>query len=207
MRPLSDADRQARKDLLADRAADLFAQTGWTGLTIDAVARSAGVAKGTVFLAFAGKEDLMLHAVARRFDLWFDRLDQLVAAPRAADLARAVLATLKADPLLLPLLALVGPVLEEGCSAEGVLVFKQTLAHRTGQLADRWSRWTPGLPQEAWAQAFLQLYAAIVGCWSVGATSDRVGQALAGRPELAWLLHGFDDLFLPLAEARLARLL
>jgi AcrR family transcriptional regulator len=206
MRPLTEADRQQRRDALADLAAEVFATAGWSGLTIDAVAQAARISKGAVFLSFATKEDLMLHAVRRRFDAWFDRLSHLVPKPLAGDLARALLGSLRSDPQLLPLLALVGPVLEQGCSAPAVIDFKESLARHVEQLAEQWSRWTPGLPADAWVPVLMQLYALTVGCWSVGEASGRVRNALADRPDLGWLLAGFDELFVPLAEAQLHRL-
>lgn len=206
MRALTDLERRHRRDTLSDHAADLVAEVGYPRLTIEAVARRAGVAKGSVFLAFASKEDLVLHLVARRVELWFRRLDAVPPTGEPTAIAQGILATLRADPLLLPLLALVGPVLEQGCPVASVLGFKEGLAAHMGQLADRWSRAMPGVSVDRWLRLFLGVYAVTVGAWVVGETSADVAGALADRPDLQWLLSRFDELFVTLVAAQWATL-
>lgn len=45
----------------------VYAQHGWAGFSIDAVARTAGVGKASVYLRWDSKEDLLTDAVARAF--------------------------------------------------------------------------------------------------------------------------------------------
>jgi AcrR family transcriptional regulator len=206
MRALTDAERQDRRDALAGRALELFAEAGYARLTVEAVARAAGVAKGSVFQAFSSKEDLFLHAVRRRMEAWFDRLRAVDPAQPAPALARALLETLRADGLLLRLLALVGPVLEEGCSPGAVVEFKEALARGLGAMTSVWGPRLPRVPAETWGGLFLEVYALTVGAWTVGEASASVRGALAGRADLAVFLTRFEDLFLPLAEARLREL-
>lgn len=207
MRALNATERQERRDALADRALGLFAETGYARLTVEAVARAAGVAKGTVFQSFATKEDLFLHGTRRRFEAWFRRLETLRPPENSPEgLAAGVLETLRADPLLLPLLALVGPVLEEGCTAPAVIEFKESLARGMENLVRAWAPGFPRFPQEDWGPLFLEFYALAVGAWTVGEASASVRGALAGRPDLAVFLTRFEDLFLPLLGSHLARL-
>jgi AcrR family transcriptional regulator len=206
MRPLTDREREVRRDLLADHALDLFAGQGYAKLTVDAVARAAGVAKGTIFQAFATKEDLFLHAVRRRFEDWFTRLKAVNPAQSPAALARDLLGTILADELLLPLLALVRPVLEQGCSARAVVNFKEALASGLTALTEVWAPQRPEVPPLFWGPLFLEVYALTVGAWTVGEASTSVRDALADRPDLALFLTRFEDLFVPLAGARLALL-
>jgi len=207
MRALTEAERADRRDALADRATVLFAEVGYARLTIEAVAQAAGVAKGSVFLAFSSKEDLVLHAVSRRFELWFVRLGEVLPSVPPRELAHKILASLQADPLLMPLLALVGPVLEQGCSAEAVVRFKSTLATDVQQMAQLWSKHLPHIPQESWGPFFLRIYALIVGAWAVGEASGTVREALAPHPGLHGLLTRFDDLLVPMLSAQLQAIL
>lgn len=204
MRALTDSERQQRRDALADTALVLFAEVGYQRLTIDAVAKAAGVAKGSVFLVFASKEDLILHAAGRRFALWFDRLEQVTPSVPASTLAADLYQTIEADPLLMPLLGLVGPVLEQGCSAEAVIRFKEALAWGVTTISKKWALERPSVNPEAWGALFLRVYALIVGAWAVGEASDTVRDALANRPDLQSLLTRFEDLVVPLLEAQLS---
>jgi TetR/AcrR family transcriptional regulator, transcriptional repressor for nem operon len=49
----------ARRQAILDAAASLLADNGLSGTSIEAVARSAGIAKGTVYLYFASRSDLL----------------------------------------------------------------------------------------------------------------------------------------------------
>ena len=63
---------RAKKDCILDSAAKAFARLGFKKASIDAIARAARVAKGTVYLACESKEDLFFQAVHR------DRYDAIV---------------------------------------------------------------------------------------------------------------------------------
>lgn len=204
MRALTEAEKAQRRDALAQVAAELFQSVGYTGLTVEAVAKAAGVAKGSVFLAFASKEDLVLHAASQRFDGLFRHLESLDPRVPPGTLARNLADGLRDDPVLMPLLALVGPVLEQGCSPEAVVRFKEGLAAHLVRVAAAWARLRPEVPVAAWPPLFLRLHAVILGAWAAGEASQVVREALADRPDLGFLLTRFEDLLVPLLEAQLA---
>lgn len=56
-----DVDRR-----IAQAALDVFAEGGWAGFAMEAVARRAGVGKASVYLRWAGKEALLTDAVSMR---------------------------------------------------------------------------------------------------------------------------------------------
>lgn len=60
--PNSPKERKKRRILQA--ATQLFIQQGYRKTSIDEVAQDAGVAKGTVYLYFKNKSDLLIHAIA-----------------------------------------------------------------------------------------------------------------------------------------------
>jgi AcrR family transcriptional regulator len=57
-RPLGAKGRRTRASVLRG-AGEAFAELGWSGTTITAVAERAGVGTGTIYQYFRGKEDLM----------------------------------------------------------------------------------------------------------------------------------------------------
>jgi AcrR family transcriptional regulator len=58
--------RRAEVDeAILDAAIDLFAEHGWAGLTIEAVAERAGVAKSTVYRRYSEKADLVVASMQR----------------------------------------------------------------------------------------------------------------------------------------------
>lgn len=203
MRPLTEAERRDRQDQLADLALGMFLEVGYAGTTIAGLARRAGVGKGTVFLAFASKEALFLHAAGRRVRAWMARLAPLEGP--AGPLAAGILRTLQEDPALLPLLALVHPVLEQACGAAQVLAFKRSMGEELGGLVQVWSARWPWVPAEAWWPLLMRAYAAILGAWSMADTSEALRPAMSGEPDLARFLVRFEDLLVPMLEGLLAQ--
>jgi AcrR family transcriptional regulator len=78
----SHVDRMGRADRILDSARDLLLRWGYRRVTIDEVARRAGVGKGTIYLHWRSREDLF-HAVSAR---------------EAAVMTHAIVGALRNDP-------------------------------------------------------------------------------------------------------------
>jgi AcrR family transcriptional regulator len=59
------AKREDIRDLILDAVDALLARYGYRKMTMDDVAREAGIGKGTIYLHFAGKEELVLSHIDR----------------------------------------------------------------------------------------------------------------------------------------------
>ena len=68
--------RRTRERLLA-AATDLFGRYGYRKTSVDEVARNAGVAKGTVYLYYRNKAELLYHVLAQEKRAHLNRLDFL----------------------------------------------------------------------------------------------------------------------------------
>jgi len=83
---LAPAQRAAlgaeRREQILEAAFRLWTGHGFEATTLDAIAREAGIAKGTVYLYFATKEDLLAAAVER----WSLLPDVMALGPQLADL-------------------------------------------------------------------------------------------------------------------------
>ncbi|HYF63745.1 MAG TPA: TetR/AcrR family transcriptional regulator [Herpetosiphonaceae bacterium] len=81
MRSLRERQRAERAALILSAASAVFAEKGYADAAIDEIAARAGIAKGTVYLHFASKDDLvaaLAEGQIRAFVAW---LDELVGAP------------------------------------------------------------------------------------------------------------------------------
>ncbi len=58
--------RERTKRALIDAALDVISEKGFTGASLDAIARRAGVTRGSIYSNFAGRDELMMAAVASR---------------------------------------------------------------------------------------------------------------------------------------------
>src|SRR6476646_2192375 len=91
-----------KRDAILRAAIDVFAERGFFNAQVADVARAAGVAAGTVYLYFKGKDDLLVSIFERSIREWLTR--GRAAAPnldapreRLRRLARAHLARLGRD--------------------------------------------------------------------------------------------------------------
>ncbi|HEX7879914.1 MAG TPA: helix-turn-helix domain-containing protein [Candidatus Eisenbacteria bacterium] len=82
-----------REDIL-DAVDDQLERVGYARMTIEEVARLAGVGKGSIYLHFASKEDLALSSIDRLVRRLLDRLAEIAGEPLpAADRLRRMLET------------------------------------------------------------------------------------------------------------------
>ncbi|HEU4326751.1 MAG TPA: TetR/AcrR family transcriptional regulator [Roseiflexaceae bacterium] len=83
MRSLRERQREERAALILSAAQDVFVEKGYYDASIDEIAARAGVAKGTVYLHFASKEDLLVALVEQQISGFLARVDQVIgeAAP------------------------------------------------------------------------------------------------------------------------------
>lgn len=74
------AQRDDIRDLILDAAERLLTRYGYSRMTMDDVAREVGVAKGTLYLHFPSKEEVVLSRIDRLVDRLADELRAIAAA-------------------------------------------------------------------------------------------------------------------------------
>ena len=90
-----DADpKVSREELILEAADRLLARYGYRKMTIDDLAREAGIGKGTVYLHFRSKEDVVLSHMDRIVNRVMARLKEIAAsdAPPATKLSEMMVA-------------------------------------------------------------------------------------------------------------------
>lgn len=84
--PLRERQRQERERLILRAAEELFAERGYHDTSMDDIAARVGIAKGTVYLHFASKEDLTLALIEHSVRRFAQELETILASdgtPRA----------------------------------------------------------------------------------------------------------------------------
>ena len=82
------AEGREGREALLDAAARVFAERGYRGSSVDAVAAEAGFSKGAVYWHFAGKEDLFFALLEERVDFPLRQMIELLrTAPPEQDMA------------------------------------------------------------------------------------------------------------------------
>jgi AcrR family transcriptional regulator len=76
---------QARKECILRSAVQAFTRFGFKKASIDEIAKDAGVAKGTVYLACESKEDLFYQALHREVREWMGEASRMIDPRVPAD--------------------------------------------------------------------------------------------------------------------------
>jgi len=79
----TEAEREDRMNAIRTAALDIFAAKGFAAARLEDVAAAAGIAKGTIYLYFHSKEDLLEAIVIRTIGAALDAVEQALAASTA----------------------------------------------------------------------------------------------------------------------------
>lgn len=188
-RAMRESDKAERRQLLRDVAWRLFQERAYEQINVQDVAREAELAKGTVYLYFATKEELFLSVQEQQFAAWFDALDAgLRALPPggSADEVAAIIATsVAAAPSLIRLLTITHTILERNAGPEAIGRLKGLMRARliaTGALLEAA---LPALRPGQGARALLHGYALMAGLHGLAEPAPSARQAIHDNPDLA----------------------
>ncbi len=93
LRPERDPRQIRKREQILHSATDQFVAHGYKKTSMQEVAQAAGVAKGTVYLYYQNKADLLFHAIALQNQLYMDELaDVLDPALPPVDQLRGLIA-------------------------------------------------------------------------------------------------------------------
>jgi TetR/AcrR family transcriptional regulator, fatty acid metabolism regulator protein len=78
-RSLKEKQRQERESLILQVAEEVLLEKGYTETSIDEIAARVGIAKGTVYLHFPSKEDLVVTIFALNMQTLLEGVDGIIA--------------------------------------------------------------------------------------------------------------------------------
>lgn len=104
--PDQDDRQRARRKRILEAATELFVRLGYRKTSMDEVARRAGIAKGTVYLYYRNKAELVFHAIALEERAYLRRLAPVLdPSLTPADRLRSLIAVWLALSSEMPLMA------------------------------------------------------------------------------------------------------
>ena len=107
-RARSDDAKQARRQFILATADHLLRHEGFDAFTMNKLAAAVDVAKGTLYLYFTTREELVLALYTDLHDAWIEQFliaEKQIVAPNYADLCNCFYQSFVADPLLVDLAA------------------------------------------------------------------------------------------------------
>jgi AcrR family transcriptional regulator len=160
-----------------------------------AVAHEAGLAKGTVYLYFASKEELLLALHERNIDGYFQALIALLddrATVNIKDVFEMTRATITASPLFLPL-ASRSFGMDQNVSAAAARAFNQRMAERLELAGAGLERHFAALTSGDGPVLLRHICALILGLWQMAGTASTGLEAGIEQPASPVIARDYSD--------------
>ena len=184
-RAIQAEDKQERHHAILDAAARLLARSPERIANMADVADEAGLAKGTVYLYFPSKEELLLAVHERNIDWFFRALIVLLDRHEPVQIQDVLALThehIVEPPLFLPLAARCFGLMAQSIPPETALAFKQRMGERLMRAGAGLERHFPQLTAGSGLALLRQSYALIIGLWQMSGHSLCPGTAVPVEP-------------------------
>ena len=170
-------DKHERHQAILDAAERLLIRAPLRVANMAEVADEAGLAKGTVYLYFASKDELLLALHERHVDDFFRALITLVSRGEPVSIEEIMTITrthIVERPTFLPLATRCFGVLETEVPREVALAFKERMAQRLQVASVGLERHFPELAPGGGVALLRHSYALIVGLWQMTASRQEI---------------------------------
>ncbi len=175
--PASAEARELRINQLLDAAVSLWLQHPERIPSVAEVALLAGLAKGTVYLYFKSKEDLLLAAHERHVQAFFAALISRAADPIPMvfdDMMQLTRDHIVSIQSFLPLATLVGGLMHKGVSPEAAEAFEQGVAEQLKTAGGLLVRHFTLSDAISGVRLLMRSYALILGLWQLMGNSKPI---------------------------------
>jgi AcrR family transcriptional regulator len=187
-RAIHSEDKQERHHAILDATERLLTRAPVRVANMAEVADEAGLAKGTVYLYFPSKEELLLALHERHSDDFFRALIALLARNQPVTIGEIMEITrthIVERPTFLPLATRCFALVDTEVPLEAARAFKERMAQRLTAAGAGLERHFPELEQGGGVALLRHSYALIVGLWQMSASaSESPGLAACGVDKL-----------------------
>jgi len=193
-RAIQAIDKQERHDAILDAAERLLGRAPDRVASVAEVADEAGLGKGTVYLYFPSKEELLLAVHERAMDSFFADVADAVARPttvRIEDVMELTWRHIVEPPLVLPLAARCFGLMAHSIPPAAACAFKERMGKRLALVGAGLERQFPQLPAGGGVALLRRSYALMIGLW-------QMSNATRGDPSSCGAATGgLNSIFVP----------
>jgi len=193
-RALAVEDKEERKQELLDAVEKLYLKQPDRMPNVAEVADKAGLAKGTLYLYFPTKEDMLLELHQRHVTHFFTALMKLLSGPGPVTFEHIMSVTrthMIRVPGYLALSSHCFAQMERETPFESAVAFKAGVAQTLKTAGAALERHFTTLGEGGGVRILLHSYGLICGLWQLLHPNERFEKALA-RPELAILRRDYE---------------
>jgi AcrR family transcriptional regulator len=193
-RAVAVADKEERRNAILDAAEALYVEHPGRMANVSEVAESAGMAKGTVYLYFPSKEEMLLALHERQVANFFAELIKRLEGPGPLDFDKVFEVTNRhfiRVPGYLSLTSRCFGLMDREIPNDTALAFKARVGHVLTVAGAGLERHFPTLGAGDGVTLLLHSYGLIVGLWQLLHPNERFGAAM-NRPELRMFKRDFE---------------
>ena len=184
----------AKGEFILTAAHDMIARDGVHGLSMNKLCAASDVGKGTLYLYFKTRTEILAALYVQKLDHWCSSLETAVGQPMGYDeFCHTYLTALTADPILVDLLIVAAQDFETELPAD---TYAETLAHLKQALERQANQFTQALQIDS-AQASALVWAFYTAAMGASAYRDRQDLTLPKSSDLGPFRAAlqFDRLF------------
>jgi len=193
LRAIGSNDKEERRQAILDAAERLFVKHPDRMASVAEVAAAAGLAKGTVYLYFPSKEEMLLALHERQVAHFFGQLMRKLAEPGTVDFDDIFPVTLEhliRLPGYLELTSRCFALMDREIPKDTAIAFKSGVARTLGAAGVELERHF-GVQAGTGITLLLNSYGLMVGLWQLLHPNERLGAAMR-RPELRDLNRNYE---------------
>ena len=188
-----------RRQEILRAAYALFAKLDYEEISLNAIAREAGISKPNVYRYFSTREEIFLQIFLDSFQAWArdlcDETARIQAPAQPGQIAKAWTRIVRAHPKLLRLAPLLMTSMERNSSEEGLYTFKKAIYQQRDQIARALKRILPSLSERSCQEIQVCTYALIAGLGPVTQPNEVLARVMQ-KPDLAGHRPDFDELMI-----------
>lgn len=189
--------RQQRREIILKSAHSVFQTTTYEHITLDEIARVAGLGKATLYSYFATREELFMALCQELLEAWFAQAHQQLGAlappATAAQVAAAITEILPYHLDLTRLFPLMHSTIERNVRPETLLAYKQWFGPQMVQLGALYETLLPFIPHGEGKTITRYMYMLMLGMTQLPNVGRDQGDSQAGIP--ANWLNDFNRAF------------
>jgi AcrR family transcriptional regulator len=195
-RAIDALEKEERRNAILDAAERLFIRHPDRLANVAEVASAAKLAKGTVYLYFTSKEEMLLALHGRHLHVFFQKLFARLQSAQPLtidDMLRLTNAYIVAPAAFLPLASLCMGVMGKSVPADTRKAFFFQIAALLERAGEGLELHFPALPRGGGgAQLLNQSYALMIGLWQMMQPGSVPPEARA-RPGMEMFAHGYEE--------------
>ena len=194
LRAVAVEDKEARRHAILDAAEKLFLKHPDRMASVAEVAAAAHLAKGTVYLYFPSKEEMLLALHERQLSTFFVELIALLQGRESVtfgEVFEPARRLIIRRPGYLALTSRCLGLMDREIPLERTVDYKVRVGHMLSQSGGELERLFPDLQPGEGIALLCNSYGLMIGLWQLLHPNERLGAAMR-RPELAMLNRDYE---------------